>query len=209
MQGPQTREGLGVRVAIAALLIAALAGGIFYTIGPLAGTLVAIAIIAFGAWALLRTDRQEEMEIAPPPSTGGRRLLIVADGRAPARALSEAIARPPKETTHGSDARPTAVRLIIPAPASTGEQIASATDEARAEAERRLKTLLADLRLTGVEADGEVGDPDPVTALEDGLRRFAADEVLIQTASGEDGWRDLLERAAQDAPVPVRTVPDH
>lgn len=204
MLGPQTREGLGVRVLVGALLIAALAGLIFYAVGPLAGTLVAIAMIAFGAWVLLREDRQATIEVAPAPSKA-RRLLILADGRARARALSEAISRA-RGTGTRPDAEPTAVRLIVPAPASKGEQIASATDEARAEAEERLKTLLADLRLTGVEADGEVGDPDPTTALEDGLRRFAADEILIQTADDNGAWRELVDRASEDSPVPMRLV---
>lgn len=209
MNQPATREGLGARIMLGSLLIVALAGLLFYMTGPLAGTLVALATIGFGAWALLRRDRQGEIEVAAPPapSREGRQVLIIVDGRAPARTLSEAIGDLRETNTHPG-APAAKVHLVVPAPASAGEQIASATDEARNEAGQRLQTLLADLRLTGVEANGEVGDPDPTTALEDGLRRFPADEVLIQAANGDDdGWRDLVERADRDAPVPVRAVP--
>ena len=43
--------------------------------------------------------------------------------------------------------------------------------------------------------DGDIGDDDPVQAMEDGLRRFQADEVIISThPPGRSNWleRDVV-----------------
>ena len=58
-------------------------------------------------------------------------------------------------------------------------------------------------------AKGEVGDPDPLTAIEDELRDFGADEVIIATTSGErTSWlaNRMLGHLARELDVPVRQV---
>lgn len=52
---------------------------------------------------------------------------------------------------------------------------------ARGVARRRLKRELARLREAGAEADGEVGDPRPLHAIRDALRREQADEIIVST----------------------------
>ncbi|MDQ3858469.1 MAG: hypothetical protein M3327_08505 [Actinomycetota bacterium] len=52
----------------------------------------------------------------------------------------------------------------------------------------------------------EVGDPDPVQAIEDGLRTFPADEVLVITPPGEEAnWleQDAGAEARERFGVPV------
>ena len=62
-------------------------------------------------------------------------------------------------------------------------------DEARASAQQRLERLLAGLRGEGFEAEGDIGDDDPVQAMEDALRLFPADEVIISThPPGRSNW---------------------
>jgi hypothetical protein len=52
----------------------------------------------------------------------------------------------------------------------------------------------------------EVGDSDPVQAIEDALRQFPADEVMFVTRPGDDaGWleKDSAEDASERVGVPV------
>jgi hypothetical protein len=54
-------------------------------------------------------------------------------------------------------------------------------------------------------ADAELGDPDPVQAIEDALREWPADEVVVVVSEGEDAtW--LEEKAADRLALPVRRV---
>jgi hypothetical protein len=53
--------------------------------------------------------------------------------------------------------------------------------QARALAVERLQEAFARFRAVGLEVDGEVGDPDPMLAVEDVLRREAFDVVVLPT----------------------------
>ena len=59
----------------------------------------------------------------------------------------------------------------------------------------------------GVTADGEIGDSDPVVALQDALRRYRPDEVIVSThPPGRSNWleKGVVEKArAVAAPLPV------
>ncbi len=79
-------------------------------------------------------------------------------------------------------------------------------DLALAAAENRLETTLAELREAGIEADGEVMDPDPYAATMDGIAQYHADEIIISThPETRSGWlrRDLVERIRGDSGLPV------
>jgi hypothetical protein len=52
---------------------------------------------------------------------------------------------------------------------------------ARVVARRRLEKELARLHEAGAEAAGEVGDPRPMHAIQDALRREPADEIIVST----------------------------
>ena len=58
---------------------------------------------------------------------------------------------------------------------------ASDEDGARPEAQRRLDASLASMRAAGIDARGEVGDGDPVQAIEDAVRTFRPDELIVAT----------------------------
>lgn len=63
------------------------------------------------------------------------------------------------------------------------------TDKAHEVAEQRLSKMLDKLKQLGAEADGEVGDPDPQTAVKDVLRDHSFDEVIVSTLpTGLSGW---------------------
>jgi DNA-binding LacI/PurR family transcriptional regulator len=79
----------------------------------------------------------------------------------------------------------------------------------RKAAENRLEITLAELRDAGIDASGEIMDPDPFQATMDGIAQFHADEVIISThPATRSGWlrRDLVTRLRQDSGVPVEHV---
>jgi len=88
------------------------------------------------------------------------------------------------------------VRVISPASdVSRLEWLANDEDDARAEAERRAEQTArsADARVV----DAGVGDPDPLKAIEDALREWPADEVVVITPpEDEANW---LESDADEA----------
>jgi hypothetical protein len=127
----------------------------------------------------------------------GRRILVVTTANAP-DADVEAIVR----THAGADAE---VKVVAPASKiSWLDRLTNAEDDAREEAANRAE--LASEAATGDQADGHVGDVDPLQAIEDALRIFDADEVIILTAPDEQAsWLEsgLGERASARFAVPV------
>ena len=82
-------------------------------------------------------------------------------------------------------------------------------DASRCAAENRLEMTLAQLREAGIEADGEVMDPDPYAATMDALGQYHADEIIISThPETRSGWlrRDLVERIRERQRRPVEHV---
>lgn len=79
-----------------------------------------------------------------------------------------------------------------------------------AEAARgRLAAFLGVLRNQGVEADGEIGDRDPIQAVRDVLRTRAVDEVILSTLPpGASRWlqMDIPSRLARAVDVPVTVI---
>jgi nucleotide-binding universal stress UspA family protein len=65
------------------------------------------------------------------------------------------------------------------------------------------------LREEGIDAVGEVGDPDPYTATMDAIAEYEPDEVIVSTyPAASSGWlrRDLIGRIRDAAGVPVEHV---
>ena len=76
-------------------------------------------------------------------------------------------------------------------------------------AENRLHMTLALLREAGIEADGEVMDPDPYSAVMDALGEQDYDEIVISThPETRSGWlrQGLVDRVARAARRPVEHV---
>ncbi len=99
--------------------------------------------------------------------------------------------------------------MVCPALNSVVRHWASDDDAARAAAQRRLETSLAQLAREGVDARGEVGDGDPLQAMEDALRTFGADEIVISThPPGRSNWleRNVVEQARGRYDVPITHV---
>ena len=129
-----------------------------------------------------------------------KRILVVANETVTGRGLHRTI------LDQAADAD--AVELLVVAPAlnSRLRHWLSDVDRARRAAELRLDDCLEILWTYGLDARGAVGDADPMQAIEDGLRGFAADELVIAThPPGRSHWLEhrLVERARARFPLPV------
>ena len=79
----------------------------------------------------------------------------------------------------------------------------------RRDAEERLGLCLDSLRDSGVAARGKVGDADPLQALEDALREFDADEIIVATRpESRSNWRasDIVGRARRRFSRPISQI---
>jgi hypothetical protein len=81
--------------------------------------------------------------------------------------------------------------------------------EARALADHRLRAALGSFASLGLDVAGEVGDPDPMLAVEDALRHRRADVIVLSTLpAGISRWLgvDLPQRMRAAFPQPVLHV---
>jgi len=101
------------------------------------------------------------------------------------------------------------VLLVCPALNSRVRTWTSDEEPARAGAQERLDASLSRLAEAGVSARGEIGDGDPLQALEDALREFPADEIVVSThPPGRSHWLEqgVVEQARQRYDVPITHV---
>ncbi len=64
-------------------------------------------------------------------------------------------------------------------------------------------------RRAGIQAAGEIGDGDPIQAIEDALRTFRPDELIVSTHPlGKSHWleRGVVEKARERFALPVTHV---
>jgi hypothetical protein len=105
------------------------------------------------------------------------------------------------------------LRVIVPAiEASAFRHTLGDIDEPKQEAEARLGRVLEELRANGIEAGGEVGDPDPIQAAQDALLKAPADEIVIfEHERAQARWFEegLLEKAEAGLDPPLRMVVLH
>jgi hypothetical protein len=102
----------------------------------------------------------------------------------------------------------TRFRLIVPqSKPSAGLVI---YDEAvRASAQVRVDLALSAVASEGIEAAGEVGDPDPFLATMDAVAERRPDEIIVSThPATSSGWlrRDLIERIENASGLPVEHI---
>jgi hypothetical protein len=175
--------------------------------GPQWGAILLGVEIGIGIGALWRTTRGSEPHTAEVAEGDDRvyRLLVVANQTVGGRALLSEVRR--RCDAHARSE----ILIVVPALTSSRlEHLAHDVDAAVAEAEGRLARSLEAMEAAGLRADGQVGDHhDPNVAIEDALRTFAADEVIVSTHPPERSkWleRGVVERAKNEVPLPVTHV---
>jgi hypothetical protein len=183
----------------AAIAIASLA------IGKWAGITVFLALTLAGLVYVVRARSGEPRQQTVPRRRGGeneRRILVIANETVGGERLREEI----RSRSEGYDEQ---VFVVCPALNSPLRHWASDEDNARIQAQERLNTSLSRLRQVGVDAKGEIGDAEPLQAMEDALRLFGADEIIISThPEGRSHWleKGIVDGARERFAVPITHV---
>jgi hypothetical protein len=183
----------------AAIAIAALA------IGTWAGVTVFVVLTVAAVVYVVRAHRSEPPRQSVPSRQGRedeRRILVIANETVGGERLRDEIRR----RSEGYDEQ---VLVVTPALNSPLRHWASDEDGARLAAQERLNTSLDRLRSLGIDAKGEVGDGEPLQAMEDALRLFGADEIIISThPEGRSHWleKNVVEAARGRFAVPITHV---
>ncbi|HEV3362934.1 MAG TPA: hypothetical protein VG795_02130, partial [Acidimicrobiia bacterium] len=95
--------------------------------------------------------------------SSGRHVLVVANETVDGATLAERLRE--------DQAGPGTVFVVAPMLVESAlKHEMGDVDDARCPAEERLEHLISELREAGVEADGEVGDSDPILAIQDELQ---------------------------------------
>lgn len=187
-----------VSVAVGVLVNPAAGGALF--VGSLIGAFV---------WEFSSKDPNRRQPLREAAAEGrqaalspGDRVLVVANRTLQGEDL-EAILR--RRAERGAE-----LRVVVPILVSRVRYIASDVDSELREAHERLAAALAWAHDAGFEASGKVGDPNvALGAIEDELRRFAADEVVISTLPpGRSNWLEtgIVKRLREELDIPVTHV---
>jgi hypothetical protein len=169
------------------------------------GVAVFLVLTGLVLWRWTRRSPAEPPERVLVPTQaheGERRILVVANETVGGPELLDVL----RGMAEGVRAQ---VLVVTPALNSPIRHWTSDDDGARAAAQHRLDGSLAQLARVGIEARGEVGDGDPVQAVEDALRTFGADEIVISThPEGRSHWleRNVVEEARARFAVPITHV---
>jgi len=168
------------------------------------GVAVFLALCVAALWAIRGGMRQRppQAHVVRDASEPTRRILVVANETVVGTELRDLIGRKAEGVSED-------VLLVCPALNSKLRTWTSDEDGARAAAQQRLDTSLSRLAQEGVQARGEIGDGDPLQALDDALREFPADEIVVSThPPGRSHWLELgvVENARMRYDVPVTHV---
>jgi hypothetical protein len=188
--------GVGAAVVIAVTLIAG------QTPGAILLAVLAVAGIA-ALWQRARGELPKQAEVAEARDDVYR-VVVVANETVGGRALLD-------EIRNRCKGRRSEILVVVPAlTASQLQHWASDVDAALADARSRLDASLQAMRRVGLDARGHVGDHhEPAAAIEDALREFPADELIISTHPPERSrWLEggVVERARREVPLPVTHV---
>ena len=190
---------LGTVVYCGAIAIATAVGGRWWGVG----VFVVISALVL-AW-FFRREVQERQPAAAPRHRGDendRRILVVANETVAGGALRAAI----QAAAEGYRSQ---VLVVCPALNSPLKHWFSDEDDARAVAQERLDRSLRELTRLGISVRGEVGDADLLQAVEDALRTFGADVIIISThPEGRSNWleRGVVSSARERFAVPITHV---
>ncbi len=200
MESPFRSEEAAFRfllITIGAFALIVLASWISTALGFL--TFLGLSAAAVAVYLRQRGPAPERTHVAPLETEGGRRVLVVANETVAGEELLSTISTLAlSQQTH--------FRVVCPALNSRLRTFTSDEDPAREAAQQRLDDTLARLASVGIDAHGEVGDGDPLVAVDDAVRTFDPNEIVISTHPlGKSNWleRGVVEsiRARYDVPV--------
>jgi hypothetical protein len=172
---------------------------------PVIGVVWTAALLGFGAGVAYRNSRgslPRSVELTRG-GDGKHRLLVVANETVGGEALLAEIR---------DRCRNRNCEILVVTPALVGSRAshwASDVDEGIELARQRMELSLIAIDQLGLKARGEIGDSDPNEAIEDALRVFPADEILISThPPHRSRWLEhgVVERARNEIELPITHV---
>ncbi len=200
MESPFRSEAAAFRfllLTIGAFALIVIMASISTALGFL--TFLALSAVAVAMYLRQRGPAPEREQVRSGGQADERRVLVVANETVQGEELLSTI------STLALIER-TQFLVVCPALNSRLKTFTSDEDPARAAARARLDVTLARLASVGIEASGEVGDGDPLVAVDDAMRTFGPSEIVISThPPGKSNWleRGIVEsvRARYDVPV--------
>jgi hypothetical protein len=139
-------------------------------------------------------DLPVELVVAAHADDDGERNLLVVANRT---LLGEPLLRRIRERASRG---PVSILIIAPQSHEYAEQ---------AEAERRLRRAISELRADGLDVHGQIAHPDPHMATMQAVHDERVDEIIVSTFPNEkSGWlrRDLVARLRNDTKLPIEHV---
>jgi hypothetical protein len=163
---------------------------------------IALTAVAVWRWAKSRSNEPPARVVVRGMEKGERRILVCANETVGGEALRNVL------RTKAEGVREE-ILVVVPALNTPLRHWVSDDDGARAAAQERLADSLTRLREEGIDARGEVGDGDPLQAMEDALRTFGAHEIVISThPEGRSHWleRNIVTAARERFEAPITHV---
>ena len=200
MESPFRSEEAAFRfllITIGAFALIVVASAISTTLGFL--TFFGLSAAAVAVYLRQRGPSPTPTHVQPLAGSDERRVLVVANETVGGQELLSAISTL-------AISQKTTFRVVCPALNSRLKTFTSDEDPAREAAQLRLDATIARLGSVGIDATGEVGDGDPLVAVDDAVRTFGPNEIVISThPPGRSNWleRGVVDsvRARYDVPV--------
>ena len=212
MRNPIRSETDAFYLTLASTLLICIAVGLGAITEPVVG--IAVLVSAFvGAlvWELCTKDPDRRRSLREAVAAarreepaGGPRLLVIANRTLNDDELRAELRRRAEAATEME------LHIVVPIVTSRVRYFASDVDKELAQAGERLAAALSWARSEGIAATGRIGDPNAALgAIEDELRRYGADEVIISTfAFGKSNWLEtgIVERLRDELDIPVTHI---
>ena len=191
MESPFRSEAAAFRfllITIGAFALIVLASWASTALGFL--TFIGLSAAAVAVYLRQRGPAPERESVEHLGGAGERRILVVANETVGGEELLSAISTL-------ALSQKSRFLVVCPALNSRLRTYTSDEDPAREAAQLRLDETLARLASVGIEASGEIGDGDPLVAIDDAVRTFGPAEIVISThPPGRSNW---LERGIVDS----------
>jgi len=195
VRNPFGSEGRAVRfVGAVAALAAVVAGTDAFAPAAAVAAVSVLAVGALGALYVVGGRRPQRIPAAPAHAGGpAERRALLLIGRSPA-------------AEYLSGLRDDVDRILVVSLVSSSpvHHWLSDIDPERAEAHKQMEEAVSRLRALGIDGSGVVGNDDPFTAVDDALRTFGGDEILVATQDPR-----LIDRLRDRYAIPVTRLTAH
>jgi hypothetical protein len=164
--------------------------------------LVGLALLAFWlAKTRSAAPGSAPAALPPPGSDGVAHVLVIAEGVCTAEALRAAIVEP-------ADGRPIEAFVVAPTLGSALDRL-TGDQQGYDQATQHLDETVRALQGLGAQARGKISSRAPLQAVEDGMREFPANRVVLAVRPAGDRGRaeeDAVDVARKRHGVPITVI---